>query len=115
MAIPFWVVGHVHLSINTYQDIHEIIASLGLNILVAIGFIIDYKKNSGWIHVSQLKKVNSAIAVEDKVLFKKPTIFSEPIANIKKGRLLVVQKCLLEWCKVETKACSSLPYATTIL
>ena len=45
MAIPFWVVGHVHLSINTYQDIHEIIASLGLNILVAIGFIIDYKKN----------------------------------------------------------------------
>ena len=65
--------------------------------------IIDYKKNSGWIHVSQLKKVNSAIAVEDKVLFKKPTIFSEPIANIKKGRLLVVQKCLIDWCKVETE------------
>ena len=65
--------------------------------------IIDYKKNSGWIHVSQLKKVNSAIAVEDKVLFKKPTIYSEPIANIKKGRLLVVQKCLIDWCKVETE------------
>ena len=44
MAIPFWVIGHVHLSLNVYQDIHEIIASLGLNILVAIGFIIDYKK-----------------------------------------------------------------------
>ena len=45
MAIPFWIIGHVHLSLNVYQDIHEILASLGLNILVAIGFIIDYKKN----------------------------------------------------------------------
>jgi SH3-like domain-containing protein len=56
----------------------------------------------GYIYLN-LKKVNSAIAVEDKVLFKKPTIFSEPIANIKKGRLLVVQKCLIDWCKVETE------------
>jgi hypothetical protein len=44
MAIPFWVIGHVHLSLNTYQDLHEIIASVGLNILVAIGFFIDYKQ-----------------------------------------------------------------------
>ena len=44
MAIPFWVIGHVHLSLNVYQDLHEIIASIGLNFLVAIGFIIDYKK-----------------------------------------------------------------------
>jgi hypothetical protein len=36
------MVGHVHLSVNVYQDVHEIIASLGMNILVAIGFIIDY-------------------------------------------------------------------------
>ena len=47
MAIPFWIIGHVHLSLNVYQDIHEILASLGLNILVAVGFIIDYKKNGG--------------------------------------------------------------------
>ncbi len=46
MAIPFWVIGHVHLSLNTYKDIHEIIASLGLNLLVAIGFIIDFKKTN---------------------------------------------------------------------
>ena len=45
MAIPFWIIGHVHLSLNVYQDIHEILASLGVNILVAVGFIIDYKKN----------------------------------------------------------------------
>jgi hypothetical protein len=36
------MVGHVHLSVHIYQDIHEIIASLGMNVLVAIGFIIDY-------------------------------------------------------------------------
>lgn len=42
LSIPFWVIGHVHLSINVYEDIHEILASLGMNILVATGFIIDY-------------------------------------------------------------------------
>lgn len=48
LAIPFWVVGHVHLSLNVYKDLHELIISGGMNILVAIGFIIDYlesKKN----------------------------------------------------------------------
>ena len=45
LAIPFWVVGHIHLSINVYKDIHEIIASLGMNIIVLIGFILDYKQN----------------------------------------------------------------------
>jgi len=65
--------------------------------------IIDHKKNSGWVHVSQIKKVNSVIALEDKIMFKKSTIFSKPIAKIKKGRLLVIQKCENDWCKVETE------------
>jgi hypothetical protein len=46
LAVPFWIVGHVHLSLNAYKDLHEIIASLGMNILVAIGFIIDYKETT---------------------------------------------------------------------
>ena len=65
--------------------------------------IIDFKKNSGWIHISQLKKVNSVIAVKDKILFEKSTIFSEPVAKIKRGRLLIVKKCENDWCKVETE------------
>ena len=65
--------------------------------------IIDSKKNSGWIHISQLKKVNSVIVLKDKIMFKKPTIFSEPIATIKKGRLLIMKKCIEDWCKIETK------------
>ena len=46
LAIPFWMLGHIHLSLNVYQDLHEIIASVGMNILVAIGFYLDYKQNS---------------------------------------------------------------------
>ena len=65
--------------------------------------IIDHKKNSGWIHVSQLKKINSVIPLKDKILFKKPSIFSKPLAKIKKGRVLIVQKCEEKWCKIKTK------------
>ena len=42
LAIPFWIVGHIHLSINVYADIYEILASLGMNIIVFIGFLVDY-------------------------------------------------------------------------
>jgi hypothetical protein len=45
LSVPFWMVGHVHLSLNVYQDLHEIIASVGMYLIVAIGFIIDYKQN----------------------------------------------------------------------
>ena len=45
LAIPFWIVGHIHLSVNIYEYIHEIGASIGMNIIVLIGFILDYKEN----------------------------------------------------------------------
>ena len=64
--------------------------------------IIDIKNNSGWIHVSQLKKVNSVITLKNKIMFKKPTVFSKPIAKIEKGRLLIIQNCDKEWCKAKT-------------
>lgn len=46
LSIPFWVVGHVHLTMNVYQDIHEVIMSMGMNIIVATGFWLDWKQNS---------------------------------------------------------------------
>ena len=64
--------------------------------------IIDFKNNSGWIHVSQLKNVNSIIPLTDKVLFKKPSKFSKPLANVKKGRVLIVLKFDGNWCKVQS-------------
>ena len=64
--------------------------------------IIDLKNNSGWIHVSQLKKVNSIIPKENKILFNKPSNFSKPLAKIEKGRVLLLQNCNKNWCKVKT-------------
>ena len=45
LAIPFWIIGHVHLSTNIYEDVHEILASVGMNLIVLIGFILDYKNS----------------------------------------------------------------------
>ena len=66
--------------------------------------IIDLKNNSGWIHVSQLKKINSIIPKEDKILFNKPSNFSKPLAKIEKGRVLLLQNCIEKWCKVKTES-----------
>jgi hypothetical protein len=47
LSVPFWMVGHIHLSTNVYEDVYEILASIGMNLIVAAGFIhdfIEYKK-----------------------------------------------------------------------
>ena len=45
LAIPFWVVGHVHLSLHSFHDVIEILSSIGMNLIVAIGFILDYNND----------------------------------------------------------------------
>ena len=42
LAIPFWIVGHIHLSIHTWHDLYEILTSVGLHVVVGIGFYLDY-------------------------------------------------------------------------
>ena len=64
--------------------------------------IVDHKKNSGWIHRSQLKKSKSLITTKIKILFKKPTKFSKPLARISEGRLLIVKECENNWCSIKT-------------
>ena len=65
--------------------------------------IIDIKNNGGWIHASQLKKNKSFILLENQILFSKPTKYSKPIVKISSGRLLLVKKCKLKWCRVKTE------------
>ena len=60
LSIPFWVVGHVHLSLNVYHDVIEILSSLGMNIIVAIGFWIEYKA-----HVKELNNKQSGGGMVD--------------------------------------------------
>ena len=54
LAIPFWIVGHIHLSVHSFHDLYEILSSIGMNIIVGIGFFIDYK-----LHKNEYKKHNS--------------------------------------------------------
>jgi len=44
LSIPFWIVGHIHLTVNIYEDLYEILASFSMNIIVFIGFFISYKE-----------------------------------------------------------------------
>jgi SH3-like domain-containing protein len=63
----------------------------------------DFENNSGWIHISQLSKKKSAINVKNNsILYKKPTVYSKPIARLELGRLVLIKKCNLKWCKIIT-------------
>ena len=63
----------------------------------------DHENNTGWIHISQLSKKKAAIVTDNKlILFNSPTIYSNPIAILKKGRLVKIKKCKNDWCKVMT-------------
>ena len=63
----------------------------------------DFENNSGWIHISQLSKKKSAINTKNNsVLYKKSTIYSQPIAKLEIGRLVLIEKCKIKWCKIIT-------------
>ena len=65
--------------------------------------IKDFENNSGWIHISQLSKRKSGINVKNNsIIYKKPTIYSKPIAKLELGRLVLIKKCKLRWCKIKT-------------
>ena len=65
--------------------------------------IKDFKNNSGWIHISQLSNRKSGINIKNKsIIYKKPTIYSKPMAKLELGRLLLIKKCKKKWCKVKT-------------
>ena len=67
--------------------------------------IKDFENNSGWIHTSLLSKKKSAINIKNNsILYKKPTIFSEPIAKLEAGRLMIIKKCKKNWCKVNSSS-----------
>ena len=65
--------------------------------------IRDHENNSGWIHISQLSKKRAAIVTDDDLLiFERATIYSNPVAILKKGRLVKINKFKEGWCKVKS-------------
>ena len=65
--------------------------------------IKDFENNTGWIHVALLTKKKSAINIKNNsVLYKKPTIYSKPIAKLESGRLVLIKKCKAKWCRISS-------------
>ena len=65
--------------------------------------ISDLNYNTGWIHISKLSKKKAAIVINEKsIIFKNPTKYSNPMASLAKGRLLLIKKCKKNWCKITT-------------
>ena len=77
--------------------------------------IKDFENNSGWIHISQLSKKKTAINIKNNsVLYKKPTIYSKPIAQLEIGRLVLIKKCRNKWCKINTGGYSGWIFKNTL-
>ena len=65
--------------------------------------IKDIENNVGWIHIALLSKKKTAITIKDNIILNsKASIYSEPKAIIKKGRLVFIKKCKNFWCKIQT-------------
>ena len=63
----------------------------------------DLENNLGWIHISQLSKKKSAININNNsIVYKKPTIYSKPIVKLEAGRLVLIKKCKIKWCKIKS-------------
>ena len=66
--------------------------------------IKDHENNTGWIHVSQLSRKKAALVLDSEVImFENSTIFSKPLAVLKKGRLCLISKCKNGWCKIKVE------------
>ena len=77
--------------------------------------IKDFENNSGWVHISQVSKKKSAINKKNNsVLYKKPTIYSKPIAKLEIGRLVLIKKCQAKWCKITSGDFSGWVYKNSL-
>ena len=65
--------------------------------------IRDFENNTGWIHIALLSKKKTAINIKNNTtLYKKSTIYSKPIAKLESGRLVLIKKCKVKWCKISS-------------
>ena len=77
--------------------------------------IRDLENNSGCIHVSQLSKKKSAINIKNNsIIYKKPTIYSKPIARLEVGKLVIIKRCKLKWCKISSGGFSGWVYKNSL-
>ena len=66
---------------------------LSKNKLISLSFSLNVK----FMNLSSI-----ILSFNELILFNSPTIYSNPLAILKKGRLVKVKKCKNDWCKVIT-------------
>ena len=77
--------------------------------------IKDFKNNTGWIHISQLSRKKSGINIKNNsIIYKKPTIYSKPLVKLELGRLVLVKKCKVKWCKINSGGFSGWVYKNSL-
>ena len=77
--------------------------------------IRDFENNSGWIHISQLSRRKSGINIKNNsIIYKKSTIYSKPIAKLEKGRLVLIKRCKVKWCKIASGGFSGWIYKNSL-
>jgi len=83
LAIPFWVVGHVHLSmsLDVYSDVKILFASLGMNLIVAVGFWLDYKQYSK-LKVDHTSNLQRQINENKKSNIKNASVVNKIVSEI---------------------------------
>ena len=83
LAIPFWLVGHVHLSFNwdVYSDAKILFASLGMNLIVAVGFWLDYKQYSK-LKVDHTSNLQRQINENKKSNIKNASVVNKIVSEI---------------------------------
>ena len=53
-------------------------------------------------YFSVIKKKAAIVIDNDLILFNSSTMYSNPVAILKKGRLVKIKKCKVDWCKINT-------------
>ena len=83
LAIPFWMVGHFHLSLSldVYSDVKILFASIGMNVVVAIGFWLDWKQYST-PKIDHTKRLQEQINHNKSSLNKTSSIVNKVIDEI---------------------------------
>ena len=51
-------------------------------------------------YFSIIKKKTAINIKNNSILYKKSTIYSKPIARLEVGRLVLIKKCKINWCKI---------------
>ena len=61
----------------------------------------QFTKSARIVSILRLVGYNPLYII-NSILFKKPTIYSRPLARLESGRLVLIKKCNLKWCKITT-------------